>query len=163
MCIRDSDIGYLNAMSNTQEFEVRAYYNKSSRESTLINANRTGLGRQPRNYETTAIEPRYTQRFTTGKVSQDVTVGYRYLAERADESIYNVVIATGVQQKPTRFADNSTDAQAVYIDDKIAIDAWRITPGVRYEHIKTERFNHCLLYTSPSPRDATLSRMPSSA
>ena len=25
------------------------------------------------------------------------------------------------------------------------------------------RFNTCLLYTSPSPRDATLSRMPSSA
>ena len=25
------------------------------------------------------------------------------------------------------------------------------------------RFNNCLLYTSPSPRDATLSRMPSSA
>ena len=24
-------------------------------------------------------------------------------------------------------------------------------------------FSHCLLYTSPSPRDATLSRMPSSA
>ena len=30
---------------------------------------------------------------------------------------------------------------------------------------KTESFNYktCLLYTSPSPRDATLSRMPSSA
>ena len=26
-----------------------------------------------------------------------------------------------------------------------------------------KRFNDCLLYTSPSPRDATLSRMPSSA
>ena len=26
-----------------------------------------------------------------------------------------------------------------------------------------ERFGNCLLYTSPSPRDATLSRMPSSA
>ena len=26
-----------------------------------------------------------------------------------------------------------------------------------------ERDNDCLLYTSPSPRDATLSRMPSSA
>ena len=25
------------------------------------------------------------------------------------------------------------------------------------------KFNSCLLYTSPSPRDATLSRMPSSA
>ena len=28
---------------------------------------------------------------------------------------------------------------------------------------KTRRFMSCLLYTSPSPRDATLSRMPSSA
>ena len=27
----------------------------------------------------------------------------------------------------------------------------------------SERINNCLLYTSPSPRDATLSRMPSSA
>ena len=26
-----------------------------------------------------------------------------------------------------------------------------------------EMFNHCLLYTSPSPRDRTRSRMPSSA
>ena len=134
------DIGYLNAISGTQEFEVRSYYYKSSRESTLISGK--NLGHQPRNYETTAIEPRYTQRFITGKVTQDVTIGYRYLAERADETIYNVVIASGVQQKPTRFANNATDAQAVYIDDKIAIGAWRITPGVRYEHIKTERFNH---------------------
>ena len=30
------------------------------------------------------------------------------------------------------------------------------------EHL-IRRFHHCLLYTSPSPRDATLSRMPSSA
>ena len=29
--------------------------------------------------------------------------------------------------------------------------------------IPAPRCNHCLLYTSPSPRDATLSRMPSSA
>ncbi|MDH6156663.1 MULTISPECIES: TonB-dependent siderophore receptor [unclassified Janthinobacterium] len=136
------DIGYLNALSGTQEVEVRAYYNKSSRESTLISANLKGLGHQPRNYATTAIEPRYTQRFSTGKVSQDVTVGYRYLAERADETIYNVVVASGVQQAPTRFANNATDAQAVYIDDKIAIGAWRVTPGVRYEHIKTVRYNH---------------------
>ena len=29
--------------------------------------------------------------------------------------------------------------------------------------VTLEWFNDCLLYTSPSPRDATLSRMPSSA
>ena len=28
---------------------------------------------------------------------------------------------------------------------------------------KSGRYSNCLLYTSPSPRDATLSRMPSSA
>ena len=136
------DIGYLNSISATQELEVRAYYNDSSRQSTLINAAGTGLGHQPRNYETAAFEPRYTQRFRTGAVTQDVTVGYRYLRERADETIYNVVVATGVQQAPTRFADTSTDAQAIYIDNKIALNAWRITPGVRYEHIRTQRINH---------------------
>ena len=31
------------------------------------------------------------------------------------------------------------------------------------DEIKFKLFRYCLLYTSPSPRDATLSRMPSSA
>ena len=34
---------------------------------------------------------------------------------------------------------------------------------VRVQNELIERNNLCLLYTSPSPRDATLSRMPSSA
>ena len=32
----------------------------------------------------------------------------------------------------------------------------------RWQYME-EQFKYCLLYTSPSPRDATLSRMPSSA
>ena len=32
-----------------------------------------------------------------------------------------------------------------------------------YDEALSEFLNGCLLYTSPSPRDATLSRMPSSA
>ena len=36
------------------------------------------------------------------------------------------------------------------------LDKW--SPELKYE-----RLTSCLLYTSPSPRDATLSRMPSSA
>ena len=36
--------------------------------------------------------------------------------------------------------------------------------GIKIENgIKTNVFGHCLLYTSPSPRDRTRSRMPSSA
>ena len=33
----------------------------------------------------------------------------------------------------------------------------------RFYNIEIEELSSCLLYTSPSPRDATLSRMPSSA
>ena len=36
--------------------------------------------------------------------------------------------------------------------------------GIKYVNFKVmKRNNTCLLYTSPSPRDSTLSRMPSSA
>ena len=34
--------------------------------------------------------------------------------------------------------------------------------GSHHRHI-ADKFNNCLLYTSPSPRDGLLSRMPSSA
>ena len=36
-------------------------------------------------------------------------------------------------------------------------------PDADYDKLATEQAELCLLYTSPSPRDATLSRMPSSA
>ena len=48
-----------------------------------------------------------------------------------------------------------------------AVDHWNdALLTYKYNFPKTEIFNTdivCLLYTSPSPRDATLSRMPSSA
>ena len=38
-----------------------------------------------------------------------------------------------------------------------------VLPHLDYCSVVWNSCNHCLLYTSPSPRDATLSRMPSSA
>ena len=45
------------------------------------------------------------------------------------------------------------------------VDSWRgvFASSVRVLGVWKARFGGCLLYTSPSPRDATLSRMPSSA
>ena len=40
---------------------------------------------------------------------------------------------------------------------------WHSMPGIRPLLKLTYAVNHCLLYTSPSPRDGLLSRMPSSA
>ena len=44
-------------------------------------------------------------------------------------------------------------------------DAMQVRPGMRVtrEELQNDLNGICLLYTSPSPRDATLSRMPSSA
>ena len=50
--------------------------------------------------------------------------------------------------------DNEEERVALLLDEKI---------DFKYELAKRRLNNICLLYTSPSPRDATLSRMPSSA
>ncbi|EJL80873.1 TonB-dependent siderophore receptor [Herbaspirillum sp. CF444] len=134
------DLGYLNTISDTREFEIRTYFVESFRQSVLIGSSTTNYQHQPRDYQTTGIEPRYTQRFITGKVANDVTVGYRYIGERGTDKTYNESIATGVNGAVSSFK-NSTDAHALYIDDKIAFGAWRITPGVRYEHINSSRID----------------------
>ena len=50
---------------------------------------------------------------------------------------------------------------------KFANEGWNVAISARRENLLNEisdnHENICLLYTSPSPRDATLSRMPSSA
>ena len=51
-------------------------------------------------------------------------------------------------------------AYSLVHDDLPAMDNDDLRRGKPTCHIQ---FNDCLLYTSPSPRDATLSRMPSSA
>lgn len=132
------DVGYINTISADQEFEIRAFYNDSTRASSLINAANTVLTNQPRDYQVTGIEPRYTQRFRLGPTTQDVTVGYRYIRERGSDNSFTQTVATGGLSALTT-NNNETDAHAVYIDDRIAIGAWRITPGIRFEHIESNR------------------------
>ena len=60
------------------------------------------------------------------------------------------------------------DNQRVLLE---ALSSWQLSGrvNVRYEgeshtpRIRWQQLNSCLLYTSPSPRDRSLSRMPSSA
>jgi Fe(3+) dicitrate transport protein len=132
------DLGYLNSIDANREAEVRVYYNESSRESGLINAARTQITYQPRNYQVLGVEPRYTQRVRLAGATHDITAGYRFLRERGDDNSYTASVATGVKGATSSF-DNRTDAHAVYLDDRIALGNWRITPGLRFEHIESER------------------------
>ena len=60
--------------------------------------------------------------------------------------------------------DRSIDGPSAFVETNLLgtftmLEAARHQGVARFHHVSTD----CLLYTSPSPRDATLSRMPSSA
>ncbi|WP_081636374.1 TonB-dependent siderophore receptor [Pandoraea sp. SD6-2] len=135
------DFGYLNTLSETQEFEVRTFYNESYRQSTLVNSTYTQTTHQPRNYQTFGIEPRFTQRLFFGPTAHDVTVGYRYVHERGDDNNWTTTLATG-RNSATQTFNNFTNASAFYIDDRMAWGNWRFTPGVRYEAIRSQRVDN---------------------
>lgn len=132
------DLGYLNSIDANREAEIKFYYNESSRESGLVNAAGTQLTVQPRNYRVLGIEPRYTQRLHAGRVSHDITAGYRYLRERGNDNRFSRSLASGAEGAISTF-DNRTDAHALFVDDRMAWQAWRVTPGLRFEHIAARR------------------------
>jgi len=137
------DLGYINTLSDSREVEVRTWYNDSDRRSQLANGQdgaATSVNVQPRTYQVTGFEPRLTQRLVWGGVRNDVTVGYRYMRERSHETSATVKLSDGTVSI-ARASDASTDAHALYVDDQIAWNKWRITPGLRYEHIDLERTN----------------------
>ena len=73
----------------------------------------------------------------------------------------------GLAFKPN--IDDLRESPAKYIAQKVLQDAqdeeyYIVEPNIQEHKVfKLTEYNTCLLYTSPSPRDATLSRMPSSA
>ena len=70
------------------------------------------------------------------------------------------------EQKNPEFTARATfwKAESEYVTDDFqnALLSYKQFAGLA-EAKKTDEYKNCLLYTSPSPRDATLSRMPSSA
>ncbi|VVE33322.1 TonB-dependent receptor [Pandoraea capi] len=149
------DFGYLNTISETQEFEVRTFFNSSYRQSTLVNSTFTSTTHQPRNYETFGFEPRFTQRLFFGPTAHDVTVGYRYIHERCDDNNWTTTLATG-KNSATQTFNNYTSANAFYIDDRMAWGNWRLTPGVRYEIINSQRVDNASNATFRSDNNKAL-------
>ena len=63
--------------------------------------------------------------------------------------------------KPTGQMQEQTQK---YLDDYNTLYNWDYNEMCRFiENYSEEEFINCLLYTSPSPRDLSTSRMPSSA
>ena len=133
------------------KFELLTYYTDSFRgshleqEGTGTSAGQRRLTAAPREYHTFAIEPRYSRLIDSGSVVQEVSVGYRYLKESSSEvatrsSYYRPRLgfdATTLAQPAYQTSAGGTTANAFYIDDRIDFGNWTVTPGVRYEAIRS--------------------------
>ena len=58
------------------------------------------------------------------------------------------------------FTNTDLEFEVIYIDDGSDDSSWSIIEEIAKSNLNIKG---CLLYTSPSPRDGLLSRMPSSA
>ena len=107
------------------------------------------------------VEPRYSQSFRWGDSAHEVGVGYRYVSESTHELRYTSKAGTGrlpsTASPYDRDTQSGTEAHAFYIDDRIDIGDWTITPGMRYEYIKSYQNNYIknnrldVSYNAPLP------------
>lgn len=132
-----------------KQFELLTWFSKSYRgsyiesEGTNASAGKSRLVSYPRHYTAYAIEPSYSQLFRFDNQSHEITLGYRYLNETADEKAYRSGwYPTGSQSSRPQtdsyyqHTSGGTEAHAIYIDDTINVGNWTVIPGLRYENIK---------------------------
>ncbi|MCH7315359.1 TonB-dependent siderophore receptor [Acinetobacter sp. ANC 3882] len=129
-----------NYKKDNNAFEVLTYHLDSYRDAGVERSGSSVYQTAPRDYKVTAIEPRYSHAFPLGNTLNEVSVGYRYLKETSRESVdrasYNSETGPRDSYGWTK-ADGDTEAHALYIDNRTDFGAWSITPGVRFERIKT--------------------------
>ena len=152
--------------SNLQQDACRDINNPDAECKDPSREHLTQLHAAPRHYTTWAIEPSYSKLFRFGDMAHEVTVGYRYMNETSDEKGYHSILSDNgsnadikngndqwydprtVYSAPDskgflyRHNTGGTAAHAFYIDDTINVGNWTITPGVRYESIKTHVDSH---------------------
>lgn len=127
-------------------FEVLGYYVDSFRTSDLESAiegtANSRISNSPRDYKYFVVEPRYSRAYSLGNMNNEVTVGYRYLQEDSSEfsgrtTPYNTATGIPGERLANTISEGGTKAHALYIDNRFGLGAFTITPGVRFESIKT--------------------------
>ena len=76
------------------------------------------------------------------------------------DNLYQEVILDHYKNPQNKHLESDNDAQVHHVNPSCGDE---VTLGVKLAGDKVESINCCLLYTSPSPRDLSTSRMPSSA
>lgn len=139
-----ASLGYQFQPDAQHKFNIQGFYTHTLRSGYLEQGKRITLS--PREYWVRGIEPRYSQSFILGSSAHEVGVGYRYVNESTHEMRYYTTTASGVLPTTAspydRDTRSGTEAHAGYIDDRIDIGNWTLTPGMRYEHIESHQNNN---------------------
>ncbi|WEV49154.1 TonB-dependent siderophore receptor [Acinetobacter sp. ESL0695] len=150
----DGSLKYTH-QDDVNTFEVLAYHTDTYRNAVMENQAQNSktkklemqLRNAPRTYKVSAIEPRFSHAYAIGHTNNEISVGYRYLYETSKEYIgrsafYAINSPVITQLDGYSSANGKTTAHAIYLDNRTDIGRWSITPGVRFESIKTtENFN----------------------
>ncbi|UXJ55634.1 TonB-dependent siderophore receptor [Pseudomonas citronellolis] len=141
----DGSFKWTRKIDDLTQLEVLTYYSDSFRGSDIANRDLKTLASYPRNYHTFGFEPRVSRIFFVGPTTQEASIGYRYLKEDMEERASQVALVNNVPT-PQPGADGhiyqdrtgGTEANSLYIDDKIDVGNWTVTPGIRFERISTD-------------------------
>ncbi|POF90719.1 TonB-dependent Fe(3+) dicitrate receptor FecA [Pseudomonas putida] len=135
------NVGY-DYKQDDRQVSVNSFFTKTLRSGYLDQGNFVSLS--PREYWVRGIETRFSQGLALGDSWHEVGVGYRYINEAGHELRYQAPVNGDLPNSSSflgRDTRGSTEAHAIYLDDRIDIGRWTITPGVRYEMIDSEQSN----------------------
>ncbi|KQQ50753.1 transporter [Pseudomonas sp. Leaf127] len=124
-------------------FTANTFFTKTLRSGYLDQASFVSLS--PREYWVRGLETRFSQGFALGESWHEVGMGYRYINEAGHELRFREPVTGDLPttaSRNDRDTRGATEAHAFYIDDRIDIGKWTITPGVRYEMIDTAQNNN---------------------
>ena len=142
-----ASLGYQYQPDAQHKFNIQGFYTHTLRSGYLEQGKRITLS--PREYWVRGIEPRYSQSFMIGPSAHEVGVGYRYVNESTHEMRYYTATTSGELPSTAspydRDTRSGTEAHAWYIDDRVDIGNWTITPGMRFEHIESYQDNNLLV------------------
>ena len=155
---KDVSFKWLRQIDDRTQAEVLTYYTDSFRGSNIASRDLKTLNSYPRTYYTFGIEPRVSHVFDVGSTTQEVSVGYRYLKEAMHEEASRVALANnepvirpGADGHVYQDRTGGTEANSVYVDNKIDVGKWTVTPGIRFEHISTDWHDRPVLDNAGKP------------
>lgn len=132
-----------------QTFELNASYNETFRQFVMARSTTDSLPLRlrtyPRRYRQYSLEPTYSRAWQGAQLSGEWSLGYRFSNETAHEQRYQ---ASGVMPGDTpplgslqEDAHSEVQAHAAYLDNRLELGRWTLTPGLRYEYVTESRLD----------------------